>query len=106
MFDGHRIIENVNFTFSDSIVISISDKFIDYKNAIIIDDAGKPIFPPMINADVHIVGPENLKDALKVGIFAMMSMFTLDKRANRLRLYNDSLEYAHYYSSNVGASNT
>ncbi|HMT28584.1 MAG TPA: amidohydrolase family protein [Bacteroidia bacterium] len=104
LFDGHHIFENVNFTFSDSIIISISDKFIDYKNATIIDGHGKTILPPLINAHVHIAGPENLKEALDVGIFAMMDMFTLDKRANRLRAYNDSIGYAHYYSSNVGAT--
>ncbi|MBK8567122.1 MAG: amidohydrolase family protein [Saprospiraceae bacterium] len=45
-----------------------------------------------------------MKEALGVGIFAMMDMFTLDSRANYLRTFNDSTNYAHYYSSNVGAT--
>ncbi len=104
VFDGENVFENVNFTFSDKRIISISKKFERHENAKIIDGKGKTILPPLINAHVHIAGPENLQEALRVGIFAMLDMFTLDNRANRLRTYNDSINYAHYYSSNVGAT--
>ncbi|MBL7913156.1 MAG: amidohydrolase family protein [Bacteroidia bacterium] len=104
VFDGSQLHKDVYFTFKDSVIISISKQPIKYKGAREIEGTGKTILPPFINAHVHIANVNNLKEALNVGIFAMMDMFTLDRRANNLRKYNDSLYYAHYYSSNVGAT--
>jgi len=104
VFDGSKLHTDVYFTFKDSLIVSISKKPLNYKNEKLIDGKGKTILPPFINAHVHIANANNLKEALNVGIFAMMDMFTLDRRANNIRKYNDSLNYAHYYSANVGAT--
>ncbi len=105
VFDGETIRQDVDFVFKDSVIVAIGKSTAKHKNgASFIDGSGKTILPPLINAHVHIASPENLKEALGVGIFAMMDMFTLDSRANYLRTFNDSTDYAHYYSSNVGAT--
>lgn len=104
VFDGMVIKEGVNFVFRDSLIIAIDQTGKKYKNATLIDGRGKTIIPPLINAHVHIASPENLKEALQVGIFGMMDMFTVDRRAIYLRSFNDSTNYAHYYSSHIGAT--
>lgn len=104
VFDGFQIQEQVNFVCSDSTIIEITTKKKKYRSAEIIDGRGMTIIPPLINAHVHVRDPQNLKDGLAEGIFAMLDMFTTDRRANYLRGYNDSLRYARYYSSNIGAT--
>lgn len=104
VFDGERVLENVDFVFSSKRIESISANKKHYRNAIIIDGKGKTILPPLINAHVHVKDPENLKEALNVGIFGMLDMFSTDSKANELRVYNDSLAYSKFYSSNVGAT--
>ncbi|MEQ8577024.1 amidohydrolase family protein [Fulvivirga sp.] len=104
VFDGENVLENVDFVFTQNGIEGIFKESENYINAIIIDGKGKTILPPLINAHVHVRNAENLKEAQKEGIFGMLDMFNTDKRANELRLYNDSLSYAKFYSSNVGAT--
>lgn len=104
VFDGESLHENVNFVFLDSVIIDISPKKKRYSGAQIIDGKGMTIIPPLINAHVHVREGENLKAALQHGVFALMDMFSTDNRANALRQFNDSLSYARFYSSNVGAT--
>lgn len=104
VFDGESLHENVNFVFLDSMIIGISQKKKRYSGAQIIDGKGMTIIPPLINAHVHVRQGENLKAALQHGVFALMDMFSTDNRANSLRPFNDSLSYAKFYSSNVGAT--
>lgn len=104
VFDGEHVLENVDFVFSQRGIERISKKRKSYRNSTIIDGKGKTILPPMINAHVHVRSSDNLKEAQKVGIFGMLDMFSTDSRANRLRVYNDSLAYSKFYSSNVGAT--
>lgn len=104
VFDGEKIHEKVNFIFTDSAIIEITPGKKKYRKGTIIEGAGKTILPPLINAHVHVRAAENLKEAQKVGIFAVLDMFSTDRRANGFRQYNDSLYYAQFYSSNVGAT--
>lgn len=104
VFDGENLHEQVNFVFLDSVIIGISPKEKRYSRAQIIDGRGMTIIPPLINAHVHVRQGENMKAALQHGVFALMDMFSTDNRANALRQFNDSLSYASFYSSNVGAT--
>ncbi|MEZ5040024.1 MAG: amidohydrolase family protein [Saprospiraceae bacterium] len=104
VFDGDQVYEEMNFVFADSTIIDISNKNKTYKQATIIDGTGMTIIPPLLNAHVHVRDAQNLKEALDVGIFALMDQFTTDRRANYLRTFNDSTGYARYFSSNVGAT--
>ncbi|MCB0521689.1 MAG: amidohydrolase family protein [Lewinellaceae bacterium] len=104
VFDGENVLEDVDFVFTQSGIERISKKKKSYKNSTIIDGKGKTILPPLINAHVHVRSSENLKEAQKVGIFGMLDMFSIDSRANGLRVYNDSTAYSKFYSSNVGAT--
>ncbi len=104
VFDGEKVLENVDFVFNSKGIESISGSKKSYRKSTIIDGEGKTILPPLINAHVHVRSSENLKEALNVGIFAMLDMFSTDRRANKLRVFNDSLSYAKFYSSNVGAT--
>lgn len=104
IFDGEQVWENMDFTFGGGRILAIAKNAAAPQNATIIDGQGMTIIPPLVNAHVHVARPENLKEALCVGIFALLDMFTVDRRANYLRTFNDSIDYAHYYSSNVGAT--
>ena len=104
VFDGKQVFKNVDFSFSADKIAYISANKKRRKNATIIDGKGKTILPPLINAHVHVRNSDNLKEALSVGIFGMLDMFSTDRRANRLRAYNDSLIYSKFFSSNVGAT--
>lgn len=104
VFDGEQVHENVNLVFADSLIVAITAKNRHYRRAQVIEGAGKTILPPLINAHVHVREGQNLGDALSVGVFALMDMFSTDQRANDLRTFNDSLAYAHFFSSNIGAT--
>lgn len=104
VFDGETLLENVDFVFSENSIQRISPNKKYFGKSTIIDGKGKTIIPPMINAHVHVRSAENLKEALHVGIFGMLDMFSTDRRANGLRVNNDSVGYAKFYSSNVGAT--
>ncbi len=104
VFDGERVLENVDFVFSTTGIQSISTKKKRYFDSTIIDGKGKTIIPPLVNAHVHVRSSENLKESLNVGIFGVLDMFSTDARANNLRVYNDSLAYSKFYSSNIGAT--
>jgi hypothetical protein len=104
VFDGDKVIENVNFVFNENGIKSISTDSKHFKYSTIIDGKDKTILPPLINAHVHVRSSENLKEAQSVGIFAMLDMFSTDRRANMFRTYNDSIKYCKFYSSNVGAT--
>lgn len=69
-----------------------------------VDGAGKTIIPPLINGHVHIWFPENLKESLKAGVFGNLDMHTADHFANNLRMFNDSISFAKYFSANAGAT--
>lgn len=104
VFDGEKIHRSVDFIFADSLIVAISTRKKRYRNAAVIEGEGRTILPPLLNAHVHVRTADNLKDALNAGIFGLLDMFTTDRRANYLRKFNDSLSYARYFSSNVGAT--
>ncbi len=104
VFDGETTHENVNFIFSDSLIVKITAKKKAYKNSKVIDGQGMTIVPPILNAHVHVRNPENLQEAMKSGVFGLLDMFSTDNRANYLRTFRDSLTYSRYYSSNIGGT--
>ena len=104
VFDGKQVLEGVNLVFTEKGIEDISEKERRYPHATVIEGSGNTVLPPLINAHVHVRSPDNLREALDAGIFAVLDMFSTDNRANYLRQFNDSLAYAKFYSSNVGAT--
>jgi len=104
LFDGEKTFENTNVVFQNGKIMDITDDIGKYSGAVLIDGKNKTIIPPLVNVHVHVWMPLNLKDAMKNGVFALLDMHTTDAYANTLREYNDSLNYAEYYSSNAGAT--
>lgn len=104
LFDGEEVHEGVNLVFADSLITAINQKRKFNKRAQIIDGRGKTILPPLLNAHVHVRDPDDLKAAQSAGIFALLDMFSTNRRANYLRSYRDSTNYALFYSSNAGAT--
>lgn len=104
LFDGKQVHQHVNLVFTDSLITSINQKRRFKKHARVIDGQGKTILPPLLNAHVHVREPDNLKEAQSVGIFALLDMFSTNRRATYLRSFQDSTAYALFYSSNAGAT--
>lgn len=104
VFTGERYIENTNVVFQNGQITALGEITEAYPDSVTIDGRGHTIIPPLINAHTHIWGANNLQESLSHGIFANLDMHTTDEAANQLRSYNDSLRYAHYYSSNAGAT--
>jgi imidazolonepropionase-like amidohydrolase len=104
VFDGERVHEKVNFIFNERGIHYIGKRKPRPGRYIVLDGRGKTILPPLINAHVHVAEADNLREALSVGVFALMDMFSTDERALSIRPYKDSLLYARYFSSQVGAT--
>ncbi len=104
LFDGEHVHEGINVVFTDSLITAIHQKRKFNKRAQIIDGRGKTILPPLLNAHVHVREPDDLKAAQSAGIFALLDMFSTNRRASYLRSFRDSVDHALFYSSNVGAT--
>lgn len=104
IFTGETYIENTSIIFNHTEIIEITTDVSKYRNATKIDGSNKTIIPPLVNAHVHMFMPAGSKTALKTGVFANLDMHNTDESANALRVYNDSLNYAKYYSSNAAAT--
>ena len=104
VFTGEDYIENTNVAFHNGRIVFIGKPTKIYRSSVTINGSGHTIVPPLINAHTHVWEANNLKESLSHGIFANLDMHTTDEAANQLRLYNDSLQYARYYSSNAGAT--
>lgn len=104
VFDGEETHRKMNVLFDQGKIIRISKKKIKDVDAEIIEGEGLTLLPPLLNAHVHVWFPNNLKEALSHGIFAMLDMHSNDFFANTLRKNNNRPGFAHYYSSNAGAT--
>lgn len=104
VFDGEKFFEKTNLIFQNGKIIDNTKEPTNTSGSELIDGSNKTIIPPLLNAHVHVWMRDNLKNALKYGIFALLDMHITDKLANDLRAFNDSLSYAEYYSSNAGAT--
>lgn len=104
IFTGEEYLTNTQILFEADRIIEISDKIKAPRKTNKIDGTGKTIIPPLINAHVHIWMPENLKDALKAGIFANLDLHSNDFFANQLRALNGQDEYSLYIGCNAGAT--
>ncbi len=104
LFDGENISKNIDILFKDGVIQEIAENISVQLGMIVINGTGKTIIPPMVNAHLHVADPENMREALQAGVFAVLDMFAEDDFANRLRKYNDSIAYARFYSSNLGAT--
>lgn len=103
-FSGEVEYEKMDLLIEGSKVVEIAPEIEIMEDYEVIDGQGQSVIPPLINAHVHIFYPDNLKEALKVGVFANLDMHTTDAFAKENRLYNDSLEYSKYYAANAGAT--
>ncbi len=103
-FDGEDYQTNINIVIDSNVIADITTENNWPDNSLVINGHGKTVIPPLLNAHVHVWKEDNLKEALASGVFALLDMHTTDKGANVLRKYNDSIDYAFYYSSGPGAT--
>jgi len=104
VFDGKKLIKDVNVLIHEGKILKIYKGKPGKKGDRIINGEGKTILPPLVNAHVHVWFAQNLKGALKEGVFALLDMHSSDYYANVMRRYNDSSNYALYFGSNAGAT--
>jgi len=104
LFDGEETFEKIDLLIQGSTIVQIASKIKIKKDYEVIEGSGHTIIPPLVNSHVHIFFPDNLKDALQVGVYANLDMHTTDEYANQNKMFNDSLEYSRYYAANAGAT--
>lgn len=104
IFTGEEYLENTSLVFTDKEILTITKDISEYSNATLVDGTNKTIIPPLINAHVHLFMPQASRASLRAGVFANLDMHNTDDAANSVRLYNDSINYAKYYSSNAAAT--
>lgn len=104
VFDGEKLHKNVNVLFHKGKILKIAKGKPEQEGDRLIKGSGKTVIPPLVNAHVHVWFAQNMKGALKEGVFALLDMHSSDYYANVMRRYNDSLNYALYYGSNAGAT--
>lgn len=105
LFDGERYREHVNIFFQDGLISEIDSGDIKTtKASLVLQGTGKTIIPPLLNAHVHLWQEENLKEALRSGVFGLFDMHNTDEAAGYLRKFRDSTGYSYFYSSGPGAT--
>lgn len=103
-FDGEKSQKGIHVLFEAGTIVKISKRKIKAKGATVIEGEGHTLIPPLLNSHVHVWFPKNLQDALKHGVFALLDMHSNDFFANNMRSNNGKDGYAHYFSSNAGAT--
>ncbi|WP_299984836.1 amidohydrolase family protein [uncultured Pontibacter sp.] len=103
MFDGSTVREQVDVLISDGVIISIGEHRAG-EAAIVVDGKGKTIIPLLVNAHAHVYEPQHLKESLAQGIGTVLDLYTSSEKTKQLRVFNDSIPYATYYTSGPGAT--
>lgn len=104
LFDGDSVYNNISIAVIGEKIVAI-DKKLNYKSTDSIDGTGKTIIPGLINSHVHISKANELQEAIMAGVFVVLDMHkSNEKTADTLRLYQDSLQYASFYSAGFGAT--
>lgn len=98
LFNGSTIEEQVDVLISDGVIVSIGEHEAD-EAAIVVEGKGKTIIPLLVNAHAHVHEPKHLKESLGQGIGTVLDLFTSSEKAKQLRVFNDSIPYATYYTS-------
>lgn len=104
LFDGETVKSNVYIAIKGEHIVAI-DSVLKFQANDTIDGNGKTIIPGLINAHVHASSSDELKETIQAGVFVVLDMHKSDERtADTLRLYQDSIQYATFYSAGFGAT--
>lgn len=104
LFDGDKIVEGVDVSFSEGKVKSIESHAPDRQADEIIDGQGKTLLPGLINAHVHIWFPIHLAEAAQAGVLTVMDMHASRFTLPILKGLKDSTGFANYLSAGPGAT--
>ncbi len=104
LFDGETVKSNVYIAIKGGNIVAI-DSTLKFQAIDTIDGNGKTIIPGLINAHAHVSSSDELKETIQAGVFVILDMHKSDERiADTLRLYQDSIQYATFYSAGFGAT--
>ena len=103
-FDGEDYQTNVNVIVEDQLIVDITTENNWPAYSTVINGKDRTIIPPLLNAHVHLSGKNQLKEAVRSGVFALLDMHTTDPVAIELRQYRNKEGYAFYYSSGPGVT--
>jgi len=101
LFDGYSFQPSVTVFIKNGIVEQVITGNQDYRATAttVINGNGKTLMPGLINAHVHLQGKkENLKEAARAGVLTLLDLFNT---SDTLRHYNDSSQYASYFSAGI-----
>ncbi len=103
LFDGTKDHGVVNVAIHGDTIAKISKDFLSGDS--VIDGKGKYIIPGLINAHIHATKPEDLQNAIRIGVIAVIDLHqSSEERAAKLRSYRDSTTYASFYSAGFSAT--
>lgn len=104
LFDGEKVMGIVNVAVNADTIAAISDKPLNSDS--VIDGAGKYLIPGLVNAHVHLLSTDNLKESYEHGILANLNMHTglEDRELKWKKISRDSAGYAILYGSGSAAT--
>lgn len=76
LFDGDRLVPKTNVVFEYGRVTAVGPKAKAPAGAEVIDGTGKTLLPGLIDAHVHVITAEALRQSLVFGVTAVIDMFT------------------------------
>jgi len=85
IFDGEKVIPSGTVVIEGGKITACGPQAAIPQNAEVIDGRGKTLLPGLVDAHVHIISPDNLKQALIFGVTTVIDMFTEVKNMQSLK---------------------
>jgi imidazolonepropionase-like amidohydrolase len=76
LFDGSRLVPRTDVVFEGGRITAVGSKAKAPAGAEVIDGAGKTLLPGLIDAHVHVIAAEALRQSVVFGVTAVIDMFT------------------------------
>ena len=83
VFDGEQVIEQADVVVEDGVITSVDEDLEAPENAEVIDGEGRTLLPGLIDAHVHVLDEDALKQSLVFGVTTVFDMgndFRLDQQ--------------------------
>lgn len=74
VFDGERVLAATSVAVDDGVIRYVGDDPASWQHLTRIDGAGHTLLPGLIDAHVHVVGTEDLRQALRFGVTTELDM--------------------------------
>jgi imidazolonepropionase-like amidohydrolase len=85
VFDGSAVLEHATVEVRGGVVVRVGGDGPDAPATTVIDGAGMTLMPGLIDAHVHLAGPDGLRQALAFGVTTELDMFALPAVLTALR---------------------